>query len=280
MSNLPVFRAGPAPFGAETIPTMTTETTTSADALSADISAPAGPSTEYAIAPEDRHYLDRLASIDPLDAPAPHEFPDHWAPKVEPSLEMLSPEMQAGVRQQLASIPFEQRAAKEPELVISAIRGLQSRLRARSGFGANATPYHRELAQIAAEYDDLGREFDRYSAALTEIADYRTERDPETGELRSVPVYAVDGVRRDAYVKEQARLLSTMRSLVKEDGSHSFLAQQRMRQARWETVELWKKADAQVAERAEAKALAAEMARKERIEKQARSLANMQRNDF
>lgn len=249
--------------------------------LTADVSAIGGPSTSptYDIDPADRSIADSILAMDPMDAPPPYEIPHGW--KVPPlRVTALPKDRREEVYTKLDALPDgltpKEREAKEAEFTADVVRSMQSGIRVKTGLGRDALPYHREMMAITVECQELAREFDRLSDELTDVQSHRTEIDPATGEAKPVPVYRVQGARHAAYVAQQADLARRMRLLIGEESGFGLEGQKRIKQALFESVGLIKARDQQVAEHAEAKRRAEEMAREERINAQARSIARMQ----
>lgn len=231
------------------------------------------PKPDNVIAPEDRHYVDSVLAMDPIaDVPGTSVFPQGRKLSA-PTLATLSPEMRAGVQAKLQGLPPEARAAQESHLVAEAIRAKLPALRIQTGLGEGALPYHREMALIAREVSDLGREFDRVAAELAEVQSYGTETDPETGETRPKEIFRVQGTRRKALEGRQQDLLRNLRVLGGDASGTPVEANRRLAAAMAETVAVLKERDRQQSEDQEARELGAEMARKARVEAKARQFA-------
>jgi L-alanine-DL-glutamate epimerase-like enolase superfamily enzyme len=186
--------------------------------------------------------------------------------------------MQAEVRDKLAGlgrVTPEVAAAKENQFIADAIRAKRPQLFAQIGVGRNALPYHREMAGIAAEFQNLTRQYDRLAEALDEVVGHDTCTDPATGKAEAVPVYAVVGPKRQEYIDQQADLVRHMTMLQRADGSPGIEGARRMEQALFETVALIKGRQAQAEEAAEAKRRAEHIARERRINRQAEAFARM-----
>ncbi|WP_298289511.1 hypothetical protein [Novosphingobium sp.] len=243
-------------------------------ALRADVTGYGNaPKAANVIGVEDRHYVDSVLAMDPIaDVPGTSVFPE-GRKLSRPTLASLPPEMRAGVQAKLQAFPPEARAAQESSLVEAAIRAKLPALRIQTGLGESALPYHREMALIAREVRDLGREFDRVTAELTEVQSYGMETDPVTGQARPKEVLRVQGTRRKALEDRQQDLLRNMRVLEGNGSGNGIEANRRLAEAMAETVALLKERDRQVSEHREAEALGVQMARTARIEAKARQFA-------
>lgn len=232
----------------------------------------------YAVAEEDRHYADTVLRIDPLnEVPTPHQIPDGWT---MPALrvEALPPETQREVRERLASVPPEQRAAKEAEFAADAIRGMRANLRVLTGVGSDAYPYHREMVAIASDCRLIVRDCARIQEELDEVAGHRTKVDPETGKAEAVPVMAVQGPRRAALEAQQRDLIRRYCLLTNEDGTPGPEASQRLQRALYESVQLLKQRDEAIAEKAEVERQTKEQIRAERIASKVSARVRMARS--
>lgn len=256
-----------------------TDTTTDGNDLQAVVTA-TGTTTPTGtdIAPEHQHHADAILAMDPLQVPMPYDIPEgHWA-NLTLRATALPPAAQREVSAKLAALgPLSPEAAKakEAELTAEAIRAERSRLIVQIGVGKDATPYHRELAGIAREVDDLYRQQDHLAAELERVVRYDTEIDPATGKPAPVPVYAVTGERAKAYVQQQEDLQRRVRLLIGTGDQPGLEGAKRVRQALAESVALRVEKERQVSEAAEAKRRAAHNAREKRINAQAEALARM-----
>lgn len=232
------------------------------------------------IATEDQHIADAIKAMDPIhDVPSPHQIPNGW--KVPPlRVSALPKEAQAKVNARLAALPPAQREAMEAAAVEDAIREMLPAIRLRTGVGSTALPYHREMALIGREWCDLADEYDRIADELCDIERHETRFNSATGEHEAVPVYRIDGPRRDAYGLRQADLLRQMRLLQADDGSVGIEAAKRMREAMGESVGLIKERNRQVAVEEAARKRADEVLFEEEVAKKAASYASRKRATF
>lgn len=147
-------------------------------------------------------------------------------------------------------------------------------LRVKQGAGPGATPYARELLDISRAIYDLEREFDSITAKLAEVDRYETDTDPVTGAASPRPVYAVDGQSRRAL---EQRLAQITYEISLKDGEEG---RRRLAKAKKETAEFLKAQRDQLAEDAEARAMAEQMNREARIKAKAELYAKHNRHNL
>lgn len=223
----------------------------------------------YVIEPEDKHIADAILAMDPIrEVPSPFKgFENVKQPEL--TLSSLPPELRTSVEQQLAHVPIRKREGAEATLVRAALEHNSRLVRSEAGVGEGALPFHKMLAEQAANYRQLGREFNSIGEQLVEVVRYDVRFDPNTGERVPVPVYAVEGLAREKLVRQQEQLSYRMDLLEGIEG-------QRQRQkALKETVELVKQREAQLAEEAEVQAGAEAKVREDRLAKRIAARARM-----
>ena len=260
-----------------------TNTSPSADVqLTSKVTATGNASqTMHGSDPELQPQVDAILKINPMDVPRPYDIPDGWASNLTLRATALAPEQQREVAaklEALGELSPEQKAAKEAEFTADVIKSQRSRLIVQGGVGSDATPYHREQAGIARDVDDLNRRYDALQSDLERIVRHNTERDPITGELKAVPVYAVTGTRAKAYVEEQQDIARRVRLLVKDDGTYGIEGAKRVQQALATSAVALKALQRQVHVNTEAKRRAAEISLEKEINERAESLARLNRN--
>lgn len=239
----------------------------------------AGKVESYEIAPEDAHLRDAVLSIDPIHGvPTPHQMPEGWAHGLTFKLTALPPEMQAEVRQRLASVPADMREAKEAEFTAEAIRKQRGAIRIQTGVGSSASPYHREMVAVAREYSDGYDELQRLQRELDDVSGHSTKVDPATGKAEAVPIYRVQGPRRAAIEAEQFQILRRLSMLQNADGTPGPEGARRMKQALHESVQLLKQRQEAKAEMAEVERRSREQLREDRIAAQVASRVRMAKN--
>jgi hypothetical protein len=135
----------------------------------------------------------------------------------------LSPEMAAPIIKQLSGMTPEQRAVREPELVMQAVRAASDEARILTGLGSGATPLAKAKVNIAYREREFERRIDSWAQKLNEKTGSRAVIDPETGkavidpatgEPKMDPIYAMsDGQRAagQAEMNELIRLLAVLR---------------------------------------------------------------------
>ena len=131
---------------------------------------------------------------------------------------------------------------------------------------------------MTREFSDLGKDFERLQAEVSEVARHATVIDPATGEAKAEPVLRMSAGRRKAALAQMGDISRRMRLLMTDDGELGIESIKRRRQALYESVMARVELDNALTERAEAKAMAETINREARIRKQAESLARVQRN--
>lgn len=231
---------------------------------------------------EHQPFADAILAMDPLAVPRTHSIPEGWgAAPLNLQASALPPEMAREVEAKvnaLGDVTPEVRAAKEAEFTAAAVRSKRVDLIAKIGVGHDATPYHREQADISREVADLNREFERIQADLAHVSRYEMDYDPKTGEPTPVPVYSVTGTRQRAYIAQQEDILRRIRLLVNPDGTPGIEGARRVREALAVSAAAQAELARQVSEEAEAKSLAQTMGREERVKARAESIVRMSRN--
>ena len=230
----------------------------------------------YDIPEEDRAIADEILAMDALALPGPGTIKGEI--KIGPlKATALPPSLRSSVERQLADMRPDMRAEAEPRLVREAIEGERPRLRMQSGLGPDALPHHREQAEIAREFADAAAEFNRNTELLAAVDHYDVGIDPETGHPKPQEVLRVTGNRRKALIAQQEQLSYRMSLLSADDGEHGPEARRRLAKALRESVEIKKARDARFAEEADAKRMAADILREERVKARAEAIAKHQR---
>lgn len=234
----------------------------------------ATPEPSYDIAPEDAAYAAKVDAV-PMEA-----VRNTGGIEFTPSFKIsgLSPEHQREAHARLAGLSPAEAAAKESAVVASVIRDKITPHTFASGLSDDALPHHREVNEIRLEIRDAEREVAKISEDLAEVVRYDTTTDPATGKPVAVPVMKLTGEREMGALNRRAALMRKLDSLCSTDGKIGHEADRRLKKAKFDSVQLLKKREEEAADNAAAKALAAKMLRDEKIEAQAKSLANMRRN--
>jgi hypothetical protein len=232
---------------------------------------------------EDNAHAHEIAQRDWRDAPRTHntERMGWRGTMTPPTVAALSPEMAAPIRQQLAGMGPEQRAQREPELVMAAVRAASEDARILLGVGQFATPMQK--AQVNIAYRE--REFERRIAAWEERLGEKTGArvvtdpatgaaviDPATGEPKMDPIYRLTG---DARTSGHAELMELCRQLAVLQGPES---ERELEQALRETIKLEKERDQQRADLEEVERVAQNMVREDDINRRAALRAKSLRN--
>lgn len=235
------------------------------------------------ITPELAPFAEQVLKIDPIrDVPGNVQLGQQKRPALALKIDALHPDEQAEVRRKMElrpNMPPAERAKLEAQLVAEVARGKLGAVRAMTGLGPDALPYHREAAELAGQVAQLQRQRDALQASIDDIADVRPGRDETTGEVIAIPVYRLSEERRQAYANQVAEYDRNIRLLVNPDGSYGIEGQKRMREALAVSAVQLKRAQELRADEAEAQKRAAEMAREDRINKRAEQLAKMRPSD-
>ena len=231
------------------------------------------------ITPELEPWAQKVLAIDPIRG-VPGNVRDDTTkrPPMNLKIEALPPEMQSELYRQLElrpNMPPAERAKLESKLVEEAVRQKLPGIRAMAGVRSDATPYHKEAAEIAGQVQQLQRLRADLQTAVDDIAELRKGEDPQTGELVAIPVYRLGEARRQAYTGQIADLTRQMSLLVMEDGSYGIEGAKRMRRALAVSAAQMKRAHEQCEDEAEAQKRAASQIREARINERAEQLAKM-----
>lgn len=235
----------------------------------------------FDIDPEDSEIAAGIFDRDPLSLPSP--VPVKGEPKLSgPSLAGLPDDVRQTIERELAHTPAHLREHVQGALVQRAAEHLALKARIRSGFGDSADPYLRERAAIATEIRELSEERARHVRDIQAIRGYELVwdddgspmLDPETGQQFALPIPTFTEETRKARLVAIADIDRRIRLLRGVEG------ERRLKTAMREAVAAEKAVRAQLAERADAKKLAEQMLRDERVRKQAESMVRMRRNEL
>lgn len=251
--------------------------TTNASGMEAETRSTYTPPS-YAIAPEDKGIADSILAMDPFDTPSGVSYPSELKLS-NLKVTALPPELRRRVETDLKDIPFDQRAGKEPELVAKAIQSVRGTTRRLIGNGPNALPYHQEMLTIANEYEAAQREADRIFDELGEVSHHDTVFNETTGKQEAIPVFAVQGGRREAMESRLKELHYKSGLLMHANGGHGPEAQRRLAKSLQESVGVLKKQQQDAFEMAEAKRRAAVNEQERRINERADQFARLARNE-
>ena len=224
------------------------------------------------ITPELAPYAERVLKMDPVrDVPGNVQLGQQALPPMALKLSALSPDMQAEVRREMElrpNMPPAERAKLESQLVEKIVRSKLGAVRAQTGLGPDALPYHREAAEIAGQVSQLQRQRAILQEAMDDIADLKPATDPNTGELVAAPVYRLTEHRRQEYAKQIVDIDRNIRLLVDENGGFGVEGKRRMNEALAASAKQLKRAEelrtveAEALKRADAQALEAQIAKR------------------
>lgn len=237
----------------------------------------------YGIAPEDAPLAAELIARDPLSAPSPVKLtgggtfnaPERF------TVGILSPDRQAPIKAQLAAVPVEQRAQREHELVVEALKQNSVELRILAGPGEGADAFQRERFAIARELHELESEELSIHAQLAEVArwipvfnEITGERviDPATGQQMVKAVEVIQGQRRTA-MEARAKELAYRAELLR-----GVEGDRREERALSEAIETRKHQQQQLADEQEARRRGEEAIREERINARAEAYVKNRRS--
>ena len=223
-------------------------------------------------------YAKQVLDMDPITDVNGNVKDDASYRPMQLKIDSLAPAMRSEVYRQLElrpNMPPAERAQLESKLVEEAIRGKLGSIRGMTGVRSDSLPYHKEMADIAAQVNDLQRKRANLQEAVDDVADVKRGEDPETGEVVAVPVYRYSEERRKAYEVEIANIDRNIRLLVTPEGPYGIEGAKRMRVALAESATMLKRAQELRADEAEAKRRAEVQTREDRINARAAQLAKM-----
>jgi hypothetical protein len=239
------------------------------------------PGTSHEIPEDLQPYAKQVLAMDPLkDVPGNVKGSGDRSPFAA-KVDGLPPEMRTAVYDKLSRLPKmtpQDRAKAEDRFVREAIQSKLGSIRSMTGVGPGALPFHKEQADIAMQVRDLYRQRDEYQTAIDRVRDVRKAEDPVTGEVVAEPIYSLSALKRSNYRNNIADIDRRIRLLVTEDGGFGTEGRKRMQKALLASSSLLRQRDAEQSEAAEAKKLAAENARKDRVAKLAESYGRMGHN--
>lgn len=227
----------------------------------------------YPIAPEDQALADEITGADPvLSTKGPISITGSVKLPATIRASGLPPHLRDPILQQLQSVPADRRETEEQRLVREALYGNSAALRIMAGPGEGANAYQREFFQIERERYDAEQELWRLERELADVERWDNVLDERTGEKKPVPVEKVRGQRRAAMEARRNELVTRISLLDGIEGKR------RLERAKFDAVEELKAQRAQLQEAKEARELGAQLARQERIQRQAEAYAKRERN--
>lgn len=192
------------------------------------------------------------------------------------TVDALSPEMAAPIKQQLAGLTPEQRATHEPKLVMEAVRAASRDARILTGLGVTATPLAKAQVNLAYRERELERRIGDLDSQINEqsgtrmVFDPATGNpviDPATGQQKVEHLYTLSGGARDAAAAMRQELARQLSVLKGPEGDRELQA------ALVETVKLHKEREQMRADLAEVDRRARETVREEDINRRAAARA-------
>lgn len=238
--------------------------------------------TSYELPAEDKARGEQLLAefnSNPLAAPSPVEASESIKFRAPENLTaaILPPEKRAEVERKLVNVSGSLRAEREDQLVREALIENSKAVRVRAGVGEGATPLQREQYALAGDIDRLAREEWDIQFKLAEVdrwvpvydAAGKPVVDDRTGQQKVEAIEKVQGERRKALEAHAASLRYRIELLNGIEGDR------RIQRALAATIEAEKANARQLAERREALQMAEDMAREERVRKNAESIARM-----
>lgn len=224
-------------------------------------------------------YADQVLKMDQLrDVPGNVQMTGGERAPISLKASALPPELQSEVYRKLEAMPkmdAQDRAKQEHKFVQEAMRGQLGSIRAKTGLGPDALPFHKQLAEIAGRVSDLQRERQTYVDGVDDIARLNKATDPVTGELVAQPVYRLSEQKRTNYRHAIENIDRRIRLLVNPDGSPGIEGQKLLRKAHIESALLLQERDRVRNEEAAAQKLAAQNMADARIAKRAEAIARM-----
>lgn len=224
-------------------------------------------------------YADQVLKMDHIrDVPGNVQMKGGTRAPISLKASSLSPELQSEVYRKLEAMPKmdpQDRAKQEHKFVQEAMEGQLGSIRAKTGLGPDALPFHKQLAEIAGRVSDLQRVRQTYVDGVDDIARLNKATDPVTGELVAEPVYRLSETRRANYRHAIEDIDHKIRLLVNPDGSPGIEGRKLLRKAHIESALLLQERDRVRNEEAAAQRLAAQNMADARIAKRAEAIARM-----
>ncbi len=229
------------------------------------------------------HNLQRTGWARPVSAVVDAGQAEGLRAEATPALTVsaLSPETAAPIIRQLAGLTPEQRAKREPELVMQTLRAASDKARIMTGLGSDATPLAKAQVNLAYREREFERRIDSWAAKLNEQTGARAVIDPETGKAvidpatgqpKMDPIYAMSDGQRAAGQAEMNELLRQLSVLRGPEGDRE------LDEALKATVQLKKELGQQQADLVEVERRAQGIVRDEDLNRRAAVLAKSLRN--
>lgn len=213
--------------------------------------------------------LDSFNNFDPIrDIPSPVEVVGNVRLAGNVTMSSFSPQQQEAILQRAGN----DRSEKSLQTAIhSYLLDQRRELLIRGGAGEGATQTQRTMLEQANRVRQLSADIARIDKALADVVSHRTEIG-EDGTPVAVPVYQVQGDNRSAFEAEKRRLEHEMVLIAGIEG------ERQITEANRADALAVREAKARVAEFREAEALAAKIARDERIQRMAQTKAKFRQD--
>lgn len=223
-------------------------------------------------------YIEKIVAMDPFeDVPSVGSISASGKPFTV-SVDTLPPDLQRPILDATHGLPPEERTRKESELVTEAVKRMVANNRGRTGVGADALPYHKTLAEIAGDVDQIDRQIAYFTGELEAVRGHDTVTDPATGAKVAQPIMRVVGDRRNAY-EAQVRDLQRQRRLLSDgEGGLGIEGEKRARAAMLESAQLMKAREEAVEDGREVARRVQERLREDRINEQVEAQVRLRRN--
>ncbi len=162
-----------------------------------DISAPE---------PTDAEIEAHITSLDPVtDVPGAYIGAENL-PISALQITALPPESQQVIRDKLATVTPGNRDLFERQFVEEEAKRLARGYRVKTGLGAEAPEYHREMLSIENERRLIEEEAASVRAQLELVDGYKADVDPQTGEALAIPLPTIQGDQRSALERRHEEL--------------------------------------------------------------------------
>ena len=226
----------------------------------------------YDIAEDDAYIASTIATFDPIyGVSGPTAAIGNVQLPTSIRAEGLSPAMRDPILAAMAKVPAESRPALEAKMVREALENNSLDLKVKCGPGADATEYQRECFSVVGDIHRLNTERLRLSRDLVEVSHWTTTIDPVTGVSTPLAVDKMVGERRKGW-EERIRLIDNQVDALQ--GAEGKLRKDR---ALYNSVETFKRKQAEVDDHFEIQKRATAMVREERIQTAAETRARMMR---
>ena len=233
------------------------------------------PSYSQPLSEELQPYAQQVLDMDPFEDVSGASSATPGKITAAPSIDALPPELQDRVNRELVNVPPELRKESESAVVLRVLKERVYSNRAETGVAENSLPFHKTDVEIAGQIRHLRRQIEQYDGYLSDVKDYETVTDPETGEKTARPVLRVTGARRRGFEATKADLERQLRLMVDDEGNLGIEARRMREKALAESAQILKDRAEAAEDAAEVKRRVAAQAREKRIERQVRAQLNL-----